>query len=486
MQLRNDVSAKESRAVIEGQITILVSEYNEIEARVRATSPAYAAITQPQPPGVKEIQQLLGPNTLLLEYALGDQHSYLWVISATSIASFELPARKEIEEAATHLYALLTAHSKKINGEREQQRELRLEKAEAEFLPAASRLSDMLLTPAARLLGAKRLVIVAEGALQYVPFNVLPISSAADAVALSDKQVPVAGVTQHPRAQAGALISPPTYQPLITSHEVVTLPSISTLAVLRAELQGRKPAPQSVAILADPVFNVYDDRVKVTGKGAAINSGVRPGMRDLERAANDTGVLDVGSNISRLPFSGQEARAIVAAARKAKLVLGFDANLSMAKSPELGDYRVVHFATHGLVDSKHPELSGIVLSLLDRQGRPQEGFLRLNAIYKLRLPVELVVLSACQTGLGKEVRGEGLVGLTRGFMYAGAARVIASLWKVDDEATSELMGYFYKEMIGADKPPSEALRSAQLNMLKQRRWKYPYYWAAFTIQGEWK
>jgi len=146
----------------------------------------------------------------------------------------------------------------------------------------------------------------------------------------------------------------------------------------------------------------------------------------------------------------------------------------------------VHFATHALLNSKHPELSGLVLSLVDEQGRPQNGFLDLEDIYNLSLPAELVVLSACETGLGKEINGEGLVGLTRGFMYAGASRVMASLWKIDDRATAELMGHFYQAMEGQGMRPAAALRTAQLQMRRDKRWISPYFWAAFQIQGEWK
>ena len=167
-------------------------------------------------------------------------------------------------------------------------------------------------------------------------------------------------------------------------------------------------------------------------------------------------------------------------------VFGFDANRAVALGPELGKYRIVHFATHGFLNDEHPELSGLVLSLFDAQGRPQDGYLRLHDIYNLKLPVELVVLSACNSGLGKEIRGEGLVGIVRGFMYAGAARVVASLWKVEDEATAALMKRFYQKMLQEGLPPAKALRMAQLDVRQQKRWQSPYYWAAFVLQGEWK
>jgi CHAT domain-containing protein len=198
---------------------------------------------------------------------------------------------------------------------------------------------------------------------------------------------------------------------------------------------------------------------------------------------------DVGNQeFPRLPFSRREAEAIVAAAPRGESIkaLDFEASRDTATSADLSNYAIVHFATHGLLNSNHPELSGIVLSLVDQNGKSQDGFLRLHEVYNLRLPAELVVLSACQTGLGKEVRGEGIVGLTRGFMYAGAARIVASLWKVNDAATAELMKRFYQRIFAKGLRPAAALREAQVEMWKDGRWRLPYYWAPFVIQGEWR
>jgi CHAT domain-containing protein len=200
-------------------------------------------------------------------------------------------------------------------------------------------------------------------------------------------------------------------------------------------------------------------------------------------------VGDVGlAHLPRLAFSRREADAIVALTPPGQSLeaVGFDASRSTATSRDLAQYRVVHFATHGLSDNRRPEFSGLVLSLVDEQGRPQNGFLDLQDIYNLNLPSELVVLSACETGLGKDIQGEGIVGLTRGFMYAGATRVLASLWNVDDVATKELMEKFYRAMEQEGMRPAAALRTAQIAMLKQQRWRNPYYWATFQIQGEWK
>lgn len=226
------------------------------------------------------------------------------------------------------------------------------------------------------------------------------------------------------------------------------------------------------------------------------NVSRRPATRDdlteLQRSVRDVLAADKSGNaktvIPRLPFSREEANAIFSIAPRGEAIraVDFEANRANAANQTVAQARVVHFASHGLLNSEHPELSGIVLSLVNKDGEPIDGFLRLHEIYNLNLSADLVVLSACQTALGKEIRGEGLVGLTRGFMYAGAPRVIASLWKVDDVSTAELMKIFYRKMLRERKSPSAALREAQLQMWRSKRWHQPYYWAAFQLQGDWK
>src|SRR5262249_7678436 len=192
--------------------------------------------------------------------------------------------------------------------------------------------------------------------------------------------------------------------------------------------------------------------------------------------------------LKRLLYTRNEAYAILAAIPPGQgmAALDFSASRSLATNISLGQYRIVHFATHGILDNKHPELSGLVLSLVNRQGKAQNGFLKLQDIYNLKLPVDLVVLSGCETGLGENVGGEGLIGLTRGFMYAGASRVVASLWSVSDMATADLMSHFYRAMERQGMRPAAALRAAQIEMWQQKQWRSPYYWAAFQIQGEWQ
>jgi CHAT domain-containing protein len=270
----------------------------------------------------------------------------------------------------------------------------------------------------------------------------------------------------------------------------VSQPSASALAVLRWELGGRKATARVVAVFADPVFQSDDPRVKQAAEMSDRTHSTSPQKSehniksDVERSAWETGA----NAFERLEYSRLEAEGIVAAAPAGQSLkaLDFGASRQAAMGDTLSRYRVIHFATHSLLNNVHPELSGIVLSLVDQQGQPQNGFLRLHEIYNLRLSADLVVLSSCQTGLGKEVRGEGMVGLTRGFMYAGAARVIVSSWAVSDQATAELMKRFYQALLKKSLRPATALRAAQLEMLRSKWWKAPYYWAAFGLQGEWR
>jgi CHAT domain-containing protein len=243
------------------------------------------------------------------------------------------------------------------------------------------------------------------------------------------------------------------------------------LAVQRRELGGRRPAPKQVAVLADPVFDFQDPRLKRN----------RQAVRSAE-LVDDRGAL------SRLPFTREEADTILALAPAGQgmKAVDFKANRATVTSADLSQYRIVHLATHGLLDTERPELSGIVLSQVDEQGKPQDGFLRLHEVYNLNWSADLVVLSACQTALGKEIRGEGLVGLARGFMYAGAKGVLASLWNVNDSATALFMKQFYQGMFAKGLPPAAALRAAQVEMSKRNPWRSPYYWSAFVLQGDWR
>ena len=259
--------------------------------------------------------------------------------------------------------------------------------------------------------------------------------------------------------------------------------SASWVGTLRRLREGVPSPAKTLAILADPVFDGGDNRVH--GGRASRASSDQPLRRAVEEASDRTGD---GGVLPRLPFSRREAMAVASLVPAADVLvaLDFEASRERAMSPAMAEYTIVHFATHSLLNHEHPELSGVVLSLVDERGQAQNGFLRLQDIYNLRLPAEMVVLSACQTAMGKALAGEGLLGLARGFMYAGSRRVIASLWPVDEVATSELMDEFYRALLKERRRPGDALRKAQLVMASRQRWRAPYYWAGFVIQGDWR
>jgi len=466
LQLLNRKHASDEISGIQQEIDGVLVSYNAIEERLRETNPAYKALIEPVILDVKDVQQqLLDKDTVLLEYSLAEIQSYLWVVSCNSFTAYRLPGRSEIESLARRVYNLLIEPTRFAGNETAAVKEASLRKASAVYNIIASRLSRMLLGAAYWQLKGKRLMIVKDGALQYLPFAALP--------------VPVTSIDWA------------TAAPLLVEHDIVSLPSASVLAELRRQASGREMPKKEVAVLADPVYSQNDPRIN--GNTASHRSetwAVSSGSNSpLMRSARDLGLQSPGDPyLPRLPFSRREAAAILSVTPYGEglQALDFAASRSLAISPALARYRIVHFATHGLLDNTHPELSGLVFSLFNQRGQSQEGYLDLQDIYHLSLPVDLVVLSACETALGKDVKGEGIVGLTRGFMYAGASRVMASLWRVDDSATAELMTRFYRALEKEQMSPAAALRYSQLLMWKQRRWSLPFYWAAFEIQGEWK
>jgi CHAT domain-containing protein len=443
----------------------LAAEYRRLEVRrdalegeVRSRSPRYAALARPHPLTLAQVQDLvLDDATVLLEYALGEERSYLWAVSRGRYTVHDLPSRPAIARAAQQLTERLTARLS-LSGTLQERRRA-AEASDARYWEAAGELSRTLLGPAGTALAGKRIVVVPDGVLQYVPFAALPDPG-----------------------------RPGEHVPLLAGHEVVMLPSATALAVLRRETAGRLPPPGAVAVIADPVFERDDPRLRAVLRPAQAQASGRPATGGSgpapPSAADRTGPL----RLTRLGATRMEADAIVAFAGASASLrrIGFDASRSAAMSPDLAGYRVVHFATHGILDNANPGMSGIMLSLFDARGRAVDGFLRLHDIYRLALPAEVVVLSACSTAMGRPVDGEGLVGVVRGFMYAGAKRVVASLWKVDDEATGELMRRFYEQMFAKGLPPAAALREAQLGLWRQPRWQAPFYWAAFSVQGEWR
>lgn len=461
--------SEESASAVRRKIEELLTQLLAVEAELKARSPRYAALTQPAPLGLTEIQSTVtDDSTLLLEYSLGEKRSYLWAVTATSFSSYELPPRAVIEAAARRCYELLTARNRYVKFETADEKRERIRQADAEYPEAATALSQMLLGPVAAELKGKRLLVVPDGSLEYLPFAALT--------------VPGQTMTAHPQSANQTRPVQTPFVPLVVQHEVTSIPSASTLAVLRREFDNRTPAEKVVAVFADPVFDKTDERLG--GESTTRNPDRRREVVGTQEALRAS---DGPLALARLPYTRQEAEAILALAPPTgrKAALGFEANRAAAMSDDLNEFRIIHFATHSFLDSMHPELSGIALSMFDREGRPQQGYLRAHEVFNLRLGAELVVLSGCRTGLGKEVKGEGLYGMTRGFMYAGSKRVVVSLWDVQDLATARLMSDFYRALLGPKRPnAAAALRAAQIATWRDGRWQAPYYWAAFVLQGE--
>jgi len=428
----------------------LEEQLDMVRSDIKLNSPRYAEMTQPAPLTMQEIRaRLVDADTILLEFLLGDQCSYLWVVTKKHFFTFKLPPRKDIARDVWELYELLAPDDSLVNVDANRSRESRSGSWESLYSATTSRLSRSLLGPAAFLLKKKRLLIVADKDLQYLNFGALPA----------------------PGRQAG---ENDFNHPLFINHEVINLPSASSFAVQRQEIQNRTPAPKTLAVLADPVFKADDSRVAQS-------------HRNVEHKMPDQ-VLNLrrGSLYQRLAGSWKEAQTILQYVSEGDHLeaVGFDASLETATSEQLKDYRIIHFATHGILNNSHPQLSSLVLSLVDRNGKEQDGFLQLHQVQNMKLRADLVVLSGCQTALGKNVRAEGLVGLSRGFMQAGAATVVASLWKIEDNASVRLMDLFYRGMLKEHLRPAAALREAQKVMLEEGC--PPSQWAAFIIQGEWK
>jgi CHAT domain-containing protein/tetratricopeptide (TPR) repeat protein len=420
----------------------LVDRFQAIEGEIRAQSPAFAMLTHAPPISLAGTQLLLpAAGTVLVEFWLGERRSYAWVVSKTGCRGWQLPQQSVLEGLARQAYEAANARNARKE-ESVDDKSARLDAEEARFNRIMRDLSVKLLEPLDAHL-AERMYIVADGALEYLPFAAMPL--------------------------------PRSTQFLVEKHELSMLPSASVLSALRSEAAGRATAEKTAAVFADPVFRSDDPRVAHRSPAAETQPA-------LLRAADEAGI----AGLARLSFSRQEADAIsgMAPPRSVWKAIDFDASRAQVLKPGLAHYRIVHFATHALLNSRHPELSGVVLSLVNSNGQPQDGFLTLNEIYNLKLHADLVVLSGCQTALGKEIRSEGLVGLTRGFMYAGSPRVIASLWSIRDRSTAEFMRRFYEATLVHHLTPAAALRQTQLSMMHDAQWSDPYYWGAFVAQGE--
>lgn len=405
----------------------LQSKLETVEAEIRGqtTIRAYSAKLL----GLKDIQQMLDKDTLVLEYFLGQKHSYLWGITQDQFFAFQLPERTQIEKACSLYYAAaqsVTADSSVL-------------------AKRGTALARLVLYPASALMKQK-VVIVPDGTLSVIPFAALPL---------------------------------PNGDLLTEKHQIAVLPSLSILSVLRDHHDAEIPPNKTIAVFADPVFSETDDRL----------SSFR--RMDRTTATSKSGATIASDEyLPRLYASKEEASSIASMVppEKSRLYVGLQANLDGVTSERLSKFRVVHFSTHAILDNVRPEFSRLVFSLFDSKGRRKPGALLLSDIYNLRLQSDLVTLSSCESGVGKQTEGEGPMSLSRGFLSSGSRAVLTTLWKVDDEATAEFMRRFYRILLQKHRPAVEALHLAQVQMMRHpnQRLRNPYYWAGFELQGDWQ
>ncbi len=513
-----DEGKKKSDSDLEAELSQLSIDYDSIENQIRTANPRYASLTLPQPLTLAEVQQqVLDDKTALLEYSLGAHVSYLWAVTQGGVALYKLPARAAVEQQALEFRAAMIPEKLRspITGiNLAPTRGLGISSAPASgnaggFATASNTLYRTAIEPAASMIGDKRMLIVADGALNYVPFEAL---------------VKTGGGTDYAALPY-----------LVTTNEIVYAPSASVVAVIRKQASAR-PQGTSVLVIADPIFSSNDPRLNVAAKvpergggkiqtkrapkGAAKGAGRKTttpaavpaapaaapnvtanaetrglglsnALADVAGtpSASGTGAPMKNPMLARLNGTRAEAEQIALLTKQsggtADIWLDLNANEANVQSKDLRNYRVVHVATHGLLNAERPQFTGLVLSLVGNKAG--DGFLRTDEIFNLKLGAPLVMLSACETGLGKEKRGEGVIGLTRAFMYAGAPTVGVSLWSVSDNSTAQLMTDFYKRMLtGQGMSASAAMRGAQQNMIAGKKYAAPFYWAPFVLVGEWR
>lgn len=441
-----------AREALETALDEALAALDDVVSKIREAAPEGSGVRQATPLDESAIRALLDPDTVVIAWTLGDRASYLFRISAESTTLHPIAGEAALRADAEAFRALAEASRGRLT--------------KVPFERAAAKLSQSLLGAVASQLDVDRLVFVPDGLLSSVPFAALPHPSS------------------HRRKSARRLIE---------RSEIVVLPSASALGYLRDLGSRARASTKKAAILADPVFDRRDARLG--GEGAlaethgATGGAIEGPRSDALGAAMRTAARRAGiDDLARLPHTSREAEELRGLLVEGDLLeaTGFDAAKQTLLRQDLARYEVLHFATHAFIDDLRPDLSGIVLSLVDAEGREIDGVLRLHEIYGLDVASRLVVLSACQTALGREVRGEGPLGLARGFLYAGAESVVATLWQVEDAASATLISRFYRALAEPGARPAQALRAAQLSMARDPAWSAPYYWAGFSYQGDWR
>jgi CHAT domain-containing protein/Tfp pilus assembly protein PilF len=445
---KENISADEERK-LKVELTSAEDDLETFHIEVRHSNPRYASIQYPETVNVSRLQKdLLDAQTVLVEFLLGEKRSLVWVVSKDKLSVSVLPPRKEVEEE-------VSAYRKSLTGKISA---LTLAGSLAEIEPAGRKLYASLLQPVEKALGgARSLVIVPDGALAYLPFETLILPA----------RHSVSGETH------------PVY--LLEKFAIVYGPSASALVAVKEMNREQVAPPKTLLAFGDPLVDTSTVSAK-NGAEATRSASPEPATKPEATVADE--YAERGFSFSRLPYTREEVLGIsnLYAANQRRVYLGEQAREETVKAEKLEDYRYIHFASHGFIDETQPSRSGILFSRDSHS--TDDGVLQMGEIMRLKLNADLVTLSACSTGLGKLVNGEGILGLTRAFFYAGARNVTVSLWNVNDSATATLMKVYYQNL-NRGLPNSAALRQAKLALLrgKDAAWRHPYFWAAFVLVG---
>ncbi len=434
---------------LEKEIRQLEHELEEIRVKLKQASPIYSAVKNPPPFDIREFQnRVLDEESLLFEFSFGERESYLWTVGKNEFDFYVLPPREQIETRIKKLRELL-AERELREGETVEDYQTRAARAETVYRQEARLLSRDLFAQISSKIAGKRLIIVPDGKLHYFPVAALPL----------------------PGSESD--------EPLLLSNETLYEPSAQTLLLLNKIRHQNFEDTKHLLVFADPVFTAEDARLQ-TGN-----------HQDETPKTEQTGSFRFAESLTglaRLAASEIEGQAVtkIVGTAETRLLSGFSATRENALDPGISKYKIIHFATHGIVNEERPELSGIVLSAFNPRGERLEQIVRLHDIYGMSLNADLVVLSACDTAVGKQIKGEGLLSLNNAFLSVGAKSVMSSLWKVEDNATLELMKNFYEAMANDRLTPSKALQKAQIKLRQDARFQSPFYWAAFTVQGDYR
>ncbi len=360
--------------------------------------------------------------TTVLEYQVGTNGAWVFVLTDGKINYFSLPNYQDINKNIRAIH--------------------RLEKQE-KAINFYRNISDIVLKPIDPKLIKSNLIIIPDGALSYLPWAALPVND-------SEK---------------------PKF--LVENNEIVLLPSLSLLAIKDA---SKRLNSENVLVVSDPVFSLDDERMQ-SANIVAKNNNQEESILEISARA-----LNLRSGEQRLPFTKVESDTIKTIYPEASVLTGFDANMINLTGYAGKHLRIIHMATHGIINTQAPELSSLRLSSFTKTGERIKGFLTLSDIYDLDLSADIIILSACESGLGKDIKGEGVMSFSRAFLATGSSNVISTLWKIDDQFASIFMKDFYKNLKDNPTDVVGALKRTQNKFINDPTWGNPFYWGAFTIQ----